>query len=105
MKRSRFSEKQITYAPRLAEGGMPVVDSWVYQRRRRGWPQSITVENGTEFTSRALDDLAYRRGAKLDYTRPGKLTDKGRSSHSTACCAMNFLTCISSSCCTTSSRS
>jgi putative transposase len=43
----------------------------------RGWPKAITVDNGTEFTSRALDDWAYRRGVKLDYTRPGKPTDNG----------------------------
>lgn len=42
-----------------------------------GWPKSITVDNGTEFTSRALDDWAYQRGVKLDYTRPGKPTDNG----------------------------
>lgn len=33
------------------------------------------MDNGTEFTSRVLDDWAYRRGIKLDYTRPGKPTD------------------------------
>ena len=43
----------------------------------RGWPQAITVDNGTEFTSKALDEWAYRRGVKLDYTRPGKPTDNG----------------------------
>ena len=40
--------------------------------RVRGWPQ-----NGTEFTSKALDEWAYRRGVKLDYTLPGKPTDNG----------------------------
>lgn len=44
---------------------------------RRGWPRAITVDNGTEFTSKALDEWAYRRGVKLDYTRPGKPTDNG----------------------------
>jgi putative transposase len=44
---------------------------------QRGWPQAITVDNGTEFTSKALDEWAYRRGVKLDYTRPGKPTDNG----------------------------
>jgi putative transposase len=44
---------------------------------RRGWPKSITVDNGTEFTSKALDERAWRRGVKLDYTRPGKPTDNG----------------------------
>jgi putative transposase len=40
-------------------------------------PRAITVDNGTEFTSKALDEWAYRRGVKLDYTRPGKPTDNG----------------------------
>jgi putative transposase len=44
---------------------------------QRGWPRAITVDNGTEFTSKALDEWAYRRGVKLDYTRPGKPTDNG----------------------------
>jgi putative transposase len=43
----------------------------------RGMPRAITVGNGTEFTSKALDEWAYRRGVKLDYTRPGKPTDNG----------------------------
>ena len=35
-------------------------------------PQSITVDHGTEFMSRASEDWAYRRGVQLDFTRPGK---------------------------------
>ena len=35
------------------------------------------MDNGTEFTSKALDEWAYRRGVKLDYTRPGKPTVNG----------------------------
>ena len=35
------------------------------------------MDIGTEFTSKALDEWAYRRGVKLDYTRPGKPTDNG----------------------------
>jgi putative transposase len=45
--------------------------------QHRSLPKAITVDNGTEFTSKALDDWAYRRGVKLDYTRPGKPTDNG----------------------------
>ncbi len=40
-------------------------------------PRSITVDHGTEFTSRALEDWAYTRGVALDFTRPGKPTDNG----------------------------
>jgi putative transposase len=32
----------------------------------------ITVEHGTEFMSRALEELGYRRGIQLDFIRLGK---------------------------------
>ena len=35
-------------------------------------PHSITVDHGTEFQSRALEDWAYRRGVQLDCIHPGK---------------------------------
>jgi putative transposase len=35
-------------------------------------PRSITVDHGTEFTSRALEDWAYRRGVQLDFIHPGR---------------------------------
>jgi putative transposase len=45
--------------------------------REHGIPASITVDHGTEFTSRALEDWAWRRGVKLDFIRPGKPTENG----------------------------
>lgn len=38
-------------------------------------PQSITVDHGTEFMSRALEDWAFARGVQLDFIRPGKPVD------------------------------
>jgi len=38
----------------------------------RGLPQAITVDNGTEFYSRAMDSWAYRNKVQLDFIRPGK---------------------------------
>ncbi len=38
----------------------------------RGLPKAITVDNGTEFASRALDIWAYQNNVKLDFIRPGK---------------------------------
>lgn len=35
-------------------------------------PRSITVDHGTEFQSRALEDWAYLRGVQLDFIRLGK---------------------------------
>jgi putative transposase len=44
---------------------------------RHGKPRSITVDHGTEFSSRALDDRAYRRGVQLDFIRPGMPAEIG----------------------------
>ena len=38
-------------------------------------PQRIHVDNGTEFTSRALDHWAYWNHMALDFSRPGKPVD------------------------------
>jgi putative transposase len=43
----------------------------------RTLPRSITVDHGTEFTSRVLDQWAWENGVQLDFTRPGKPTDNG----------------------------
>jgi putative transposase len=44
---------------------------------RGGLPRIITADNGTEFTSKALDAWAFERGVKLDFTTPGKPTENG----------------------------
>lgn len=38
----------------------------------RGYPESITSDNGPEFTSRVMDAWAYKHGIKLDFIDPGK---------------------------------
>jgi putative transposase len=38
-------------------------------------PAVISVDQGTEFTSRALDHRAYHSAVQLDFSRPGKPTD------------------------------
>lgn len=40
--------------------------------KTHGLPQVITADNGTEFTSRAVDEWAHRNGVKLDFIRSGK---------------------------------
>ncbi len=42
---------------------------------QNGLPKIIKVDNGPEFISKALDEWAYRKGIKLDFSRPGKPTD------------------------------
>jgi putative transposase len=43
----------------------------------RGTPVSITVDNGTEFASKAMDVWAYQYGVQLDFIRPGRPTENG----------------------------
>lgn len=43
----------------------------------RGAPVSITVDNGTEFYSRAMEAWAYQYGVQLDFIRPGRPTENG----------------------------
>ena len=43
----------------------------------RGYPESITVDNGSEFCSRIMDGWAYGHGVNLDFIRPGKPTENG----------------------------
>jgi putative transposase len=42
---------------------------------QRGKPQTIRVDNGSEFISRSLDLWAYFNGVKLDFSKPEKHTD------------------------------
>jgi putative transposase len=41
----------------------------------RGSPKVLFCDNGSEFTSQAMDLWAYRNGVRIDFSRPGKPTD------------------------------
>jgi putative transposase len=45
--------------------------------RQRGYPDSIRVDNGSEFYSRAMDRWAHWHGVKLEFIRPGKPIENG----------------------------
>ncbi len=40
--------------------------------RSRGLPRTIVTDNGPEFTSRVLDQWAYKAGVELHFIQPGK---------------------------------
>ena len=44
-------------------------------KKTRGLPTRLKVDNGSEFTSRALDAWAHFNNVKLEFSRPGKPTD------------------------------
>jgi putative transposase len=45
--------------------------------RKRGYPKSIRVDNGTEFYSRAMDAWSYVHKVALEFIRPGKPVENG----------------------------
>jgi putative transposase len=54
-----------------------VVDAMNEIALSRQFPCAITVDHGTESTSKVLDESCYLRGVKLDFIRPGKPTENG----------------------------
>ena len=44
---------------------------------REATPESITVDNGSEFASKALDAWATQRGVRLNFIRPGRPVENG----------------------------
>jgi putative transposase len=56
--------------------GEDVVNTLNRIATQRGLPATIKVDNGSEFISKAMDKWAYERRIELDFSRPGKPTDK-----------------------------
>ena len=73
----QWSRESVSLEAHFRLTGRCVVQALDAAARQRGLPRAITVDNGTGFTSTALDEWAFRRVVKLDYTRPGKPTDNG----------------------------
>lgn len=42
---------------------------------QRGAPKLLFCDNGSEFSSQAMDLWAYQNGVRIDFSRPGKPTD------------------------------
>lgn len=71
---SRFSP---ALEPRYTFRGTDVVEVLERVCNEVGFPETIRVDQGSEFVSRDLDLWAYQRGVTLDFSRPGKPTDNG----------------------------
>jgi hypothetical protein len=73
--RLRFTHGCVTFRVLTVRGSVESLEPHSRWSTRR--PRVDTVDHGTEFTSRALDEWAYRHGVKLDFTCPGKPTQNG----------------------------
>lgn len=70
-----FTRESMAIEVDLHLGGQRVAEILALVALERGRPEKIRVDNGTEFTSKKLDQWAYLNGVELDFSRPGKPTD------------------------------
>jgi putative transposase len=70
-----YTRECLALVARPRFGGADVAAVLQQVRETRPLPARITMDNGTEFTSRALDAWAYWNGVQLDFSRPGKPVD------------------------------
>jgi putative transposase len=68
----QWSRESVLVEPGSSLTGQDVAEALERISWSRALPRAITVDNGTEFTSRALDEWAFKRGVELDFIRPGK---------------------------------
>jgi putative transposase len=73
----QFSRECLRLEADFSLSGKKVAQALEAVAQDRPLPESITVDNGSEFSSRALDAWAYSRGVKLDFIRPGKPVENG----------------------------
>jgi Integrase core domain len=71
-----YSRDSQIIEPDFTLTGMKVVAVLERVAKRSEYPQMITVYNGSEFSSKALDTWAYDHGVKLDFIRPGTPVEK-----------------------------
>jgi len=70
-----FTRECVALVPQLRFRGEDVARCLSIAGTERGLPLVIQADNGTEFTSKALDHWAYWNHVRLDFSRPGKPTD------------------------------
>ena len=61
--------------PRFSYRGEEVVETLERVCKAIGYPETIRVDQGSEFISRDLDLWPYQNDVTLDFSRPGKPTD------------------------------
>lgn len=70
-----FSRECLAIVPRVRFRAAHVVEALEQLVRERGAPRTIRCDNGPEFAGRVLDQWAYFKRIRLDFSRPAKPTD------------------------------
>ena len=84
-----FTRECLAIEPGQSLVGTDVVNVLTRIVTERGAPKRIYCDNGSEFSGRLVDLLAYANQVTMEFSRPGKPTDNASSSHSTACSGTN----------------
>ncbi len=71
----KWSRESVLLEADFSLTGQSVVEALQQLSSSRPLPKAITVDHGTEFTSKSLDEWAWHCGVKLDFIRPGKPTE------------------------------
>jgi putative transposase len=69
-----YTREALRIEPDTSLPGLRVVRVLEQLRERRGTPAAIQVDNGTEFTSRVVDQWAYQNQVALHFIERGKPT-------------------------------
>ena len=69
-----YTREALRIEPDTSLPGLRVVRVLEWLRERRGTPAAIQVDNGTEFTSRVVDQWAYQNQVALHFIERGKPT-------------------------------
>jgi putative transposase len=67
-----YTRESLTLVADRSLTGVKVAAALSRVLQQRAAPQAITVDNGGEFVSRAMDAWAYAHDVRLDFIRPGK---------------------------------
>jgi len=70
-----YTRERVGLVPAMRLRAEDVVATRSRLRDERGVPAVIPCDNGTEFTSVALDHWCYWNHVRVDFSRPGKPTD------------------------------
>jgi putative transposase len=70
-----YTRESVTIEVGQSLKGEDVVRGLNRIKSERGVPKMLFCDNGSEFTSHAMDLWAYQNEVKIDFSRPGKPTD------------------------------
>ena len=72
-----FTHEALSLHVDISITGERVAEALDRIKRVRGLPPAIVCDNGSEYTSRTMDQWAYRNGVELKFIQPGKPMQNG----------------------------